>query len=99
MDTLNLRIFQTHDTEENWNKCLTFIPRAGEVIVYDIDANVKYERFKIGDGVTPICDLPFTVESMVAKMFNIQNNVIYADGGLIRDYKGLDKTSTDALLN
>ena len=53
------RIIQKHDIEANWNLATGFIPKQGEIIVYDIDENYTYERFKIGDGVTNVNDLPF----------------------------------------
>ena len=59
--TLNTRIVQKHDTQENWEKALNFIPKAGEIIVYDVDDNYSYARMKIGDGVTTVGNLPFTV--------------------------------------
>lgn len=55
------RIIQKHDIEANWNKAVNFVPMRGELIVYDIDDTHLYERFKIGDGVTNVSDLPFTV--------------------------------------
>jgi hypothetical protein len=59
--TLNTRIVQKHDTQERWEQALNFIPKAGEIIVYDIDDNYSYERFKIGDGKAKINELPFVV--------------------------------------
>lgn len=53
------RIIQKHDIEANWNLATDFIPKQGEIIVYDIDENYTYERFKIGDGVTNVNNLPF----------------------------------------
>lgn len=87
MNTLNLRIIHTHDTEANWNLCVNFVPRAGEIIVYDIDETHTYERFKIGDGVRNIVDLPFTIDYTLASMLNVQDNIIYADAGRITDYE------------
>lgn len=58
------RIQQKHDTAENWEKATGFIPKAGELIVYDIDANYDYERLKVGDGATPVTDLPFWDENV-----------------------------------
>lgn len=60
--TLNSRIILKHDTEENWSKAENFIPRQGEIIVYDVDDGYNYERFKIGDGVTNVNALPFSGE-------------------------------------
>ena len=53
------RIIHKHDIEENWDKATGFIPKQGEIIVYDIDDNYEYERIKIGDGETNVNNLPF----------------------------------------
>ena len=53
------RIIHKHDTEENWLKAVNFIPKKGELIIYDIDSIHIIERFKIGDGVNYVSDLPF----------------------------------------
>ena len=57
--TLQTRIQHKHDIEANWVKATTFKPKAGEIIIYDPDPNFTQPRFKVGDGVTPINDLPF----------------------------------------
>lgn len=59
---LKARIVHKHDTEVNWLKATTFIPKQGEIIVYDIDDNYSYERFKIGDGVQNVNALPFCIQ-------------------------------------
>lgn len=56
----NVRVINKHDTEENWLKAVNFRPQQGELIVYDADDKYSYERFKIGDGVTLVSDLPFS---------------------------------------
>lgn len=53
------RIIHKHDTAANWSKATTFIPKQGEIIVYDRDDNYDYERLKIGDGDTNVINLPF----------------------------------------
>lgn len=53
--TLNARLQQKHDTEENWLKAVNFIPRAGEIIVYD----GVFPRMKVGNGEDNVNDLPF----------------------------------------
>lgn len=58
---LNARIVHKHDVQSNWEKATNFIPMQGEIICFDIDENYDYERFKIGDGVTNVNDLPFVV--------------------------------------
>lgn len=87
MSSLNLRVIHTHDTAENWDKCTTFIPMAGELIVYDVDEDFPYERFKIGDGTHSINELEFTTDAIVKALFNVStNNVIKLDGGNITSY-------------
>jgi hypothetical protein len=34
-NTLNTRILLKHDTPERWNETPSFIPLAGEIIIYD----------------------------------------------------------------
>lgn len=57
------RHVQKHATESEWLKANIFIPKQAEIIVYDVDENHPYERFKIGDGVTLLADLPFSGSS------------------------------------
>ena len=39
--TLSARVIHMHDVDANWNKLPTFIPKQGEVIVYDPDEELK----------------------------------------------------------
>ena len=84
------RIIHKHDIEANWNKAVNFIPKQGEIIVYDIDDNHTVERFKIGDGKTTAINLPFYLEheidSILARITYLANNTIdanYSNGELI----------------
>lgn len=56
---INTRVQHKHDIEINWNKAINFIPKAGEIIIYDADANNTYPRIKIGDGVKTVSALDF----------------------------------------
>ena len=58
---LNARTQQKHDIEANWDKATNFIPKAGEIIVYDEDAAHPHPRMKIGDGTNYLADLEFLV--------------------------------------
>lgn len=60
MAEAKLRIKLKHDTEENWLKATTFKPLEGELIIYDVDSKHSAPRFKVGDGVKVVGDLPFT---------------------------------------
>ena len=61
--SFNTRIVHKHDIEANWQLAVNFIPKQGELIVYDIDENYSYQRLKIGDGTSNVNDLPFMNES------------------------------------
>lgn len=63
------RIIHKHDTEINWKKAINFIPKKGEIIIYDADDKVNYQRLKIGDGITVISDLPFYEDSFSWNQF------------------------------
>ena len=60
------RIQQKHDVAANWTKATNFIPKKGEIIIYDAEYNASGEetqavRFKIGDGSKTVNNLPFAV--------------------------------------
>lgn len=80
---IKTRIIHKHDTEENWNKATNFIPKQGEIIVYDIDSSHSYERIKVGDGMTNVISLPYVSETVVDAELSatsenpVQNKVIY----------------------
>lgn len=59
---LDTRIQQKHDIQSNWEKAVNFIPKAGEIIIYDVDANYAYPRIKIGNGTNYLRDLLFANE-------------------------------------
>lgn len=56
---IKTRIQHKHDLEVNWNNAAGFYPLPGELIIYDKDADHDYIRFKIGDGIDNVIDLPF----------------------------------------
>ena len=62
--TIKGRLVQKHDIEAHWNLATNFIPKQGELIIYDIDDNYDYERIKIGDGVSYVTDLPFILDNL-----------------------------------
>ena len=64
----NVRVINKHDTEANWLKATGFVPKQGELIVYDKDSTYNYERFKIGDGSTVVSSLPFADANKVDKV-------------------------------
>lgn len=72
---LNIRMVQKHDIKDNWDKAVNFIPKQGEIIVYDADINFPQERFKIGDGITPVSELPFSANGPIST----QGNPVFAE--------------------
>lgn len=63
------------DSEQNWNKALKFIPKQGEVIIYDCDDLVK---IKIGDGVTNVVNLPFAEEVVPSlEACHVEDEIIF----------------------
>lgn len=72
------RIVNKHAIESDWIKATNFVPLQGELVIYDIEIDAdgntltlpegrttpyNYERFKIGDGVTNVNELPFALET------------------------------------
>ena len=65
-DNIKSRIQLKNDIEENWNKAINFIPKKGELIIYNAESgeNINdkarlFPRLKIGDGITNVINLPF----------------------------------------
>lgn len=65
MAIVKTRLVIKHDTEENWNKAVNFIPYKGEQIIYDADTAYPFERYKIGNGADKVADLPFATHNEV----------------------------------
>ena len=90
------RIIIKHDTEENWQKAEHFIPRKGELIVYDRDNNYNYARIKIGDGERKVSDIEFIRDfSNNTSIIGEPNDPITAD--TINGAKNYAKNYADGL--
>ena len=63
--TIKTRTIVKNGLEEDWNKLAEFIPLKNEPIFYKPDANHENLRMKMGDGVTPLKDLPFVSMSSI----------------------------------
>lgn len=72
---LSSRIIHKHDVAANWSKATNFVPKQGELIVYDIDADYAYERIKIGDGTRNVNALPFVDDALRATLVEQINAV------------------------
>lgn len=51
-------IAHRNDIAENWGKAINFIPKKGEIIIYNAEGDTP-TKFKVGDGVRSVVDLPF----------------------------------------
>ena len=86
---LHTRIVLKHDLEVNWLSSANFIPMQGELIIYDTEVAqdgtiltlpegrstpYTYERFKLGDGINTVVNLPFVDETAVLKSTQILHN-------------------------
>lgn len=95
---LKTRIIHKHDTEERWNNKGNFIPKQGEIIVYDRDEQYSYERMKIGDGITSISELPFVTHLSQSELDNaIQNSLKNGNYSIDADTLGGISSSEYAL--
>ncbi len=56
---IKTRTIVKNGLESDWNKLPGFVPLANEPIFYKPDADHAYVRIKMGDGETPLKDLPF----------------------------------------
>lgn len=69
---VNARIQLKNDIEANWDLAVNFVPRQGELIIYNAesgDDEIKaYPRFKVGDGSTTVVNLPF-IKGLGATMY------------------------------
>ena len=64
----NIKSAFFHAKESEWKteELNSYIPKQGEIVIYDIDDVYAYERFKIGDGVQNVIDLPFYNDGFVS---------------------------------
>lgn len=96
----HIRIIQKHETEANWNKATKFIPKLGEVIIYDPDANHTTSRIKIGDGTMVVANLPFVQQGFIdSELSNtsenaVQNKVIKSELDKKQDFLMLKSEAT-----
>lgn len=97
------RIVHKHDTELNWSKATNFIPKQGEIIIYDIDSNHSYERIKIGDGTTKVNNLPFAdankVDKISGKSLSTNDYTTAEKNKLAGIAEGANKTIVDSELS
>lgn len=79
---INARFQQKHDIEANWIIAGEngFVPKDGEIIVYDADGNFDYPRLKIGDGQKNVNELPF-LDKAIWDQISTMNQIVAVDDG------------------
>ena len=93
---IKARFQQKHDIEANWNLATNFVPKQGELIVYDKDDENAVERLKIGDGTSTVSNLPFVVpEYEVITPEMISEMIDLSTGSYITDV--INKSNSDAM--
>ena len=65
--SINGVIIPRHDIEANWKNATDFVPRLGELIVYEADTTNPKVRFKFGDGRSNVNSLPFASSDIKAE--------------------------------
>lgn len=78
-NVLNSRVQLKADTEANWTMHSSFVPLAGETIIYVADATHPYPRMKVGDGSTTIANLPFINSGSAEK---VNHTLTFGAGGV-----------------
>lgn len=86
---INARIITKHDVAANWAKAVNFVPKQGEIIVYEAEAGIGgvagVPRLKVGDGVNKINYLKFITDPYVEK----RNGYGLSKNDFIDDYKNI----------
>lgn len=86
---INARIITKHDSAANWAKAVNFVPKEGELIVYEpepVNGGVSsVARLKVGDGVNKISNLKFITAPYVEK----QNGYGLSKNDFTDNYKNL----------
>lgn len=70
----NLKSVPFHATQAEWLS-INYIPKQGEIIIYDIDEVYSYLRFKTGDGVTQANELPFSLTTLTEVQIFVNNQI------------------------
>ena len=83
---MKARLSMLHKTEAEWRSLTTFIPEAGELVIYDPDTSYSYSRVKVGDGKLTVNELDFFVDSAAEATLEKHKYSEVIDAGLITDY-------------
>jgi hypothetical protein len=81
----NIKAIPFHGTAAEWENS-NYIPKDGEIIIYDVDENYNYKRIKVGNGSDIVSVLPFLDEDIASRILaletwsqEIEEKVAYID--------------------
>lgn len=95
----NVRFTPKGDIEANWNKAVGFVPLKKEIIEYLPDENNAAARFKVGDGVTSVQDLPFSGTDLEAVKKLIDEKISQNSKKVQPDWNQHDPVAADYIKN
>lgn len=104
--TIKTRIIHKHATESNWAKAINFVPKQGELIIYDdryIDSDGNEVivaddiRWKIGDGVTLVNDLRFANDVIITRLAALEK--IINNSPLVENFEGVSPLDAGTILD
>lgn len=75
--TFSSRIRHKNDSEAMWDLVPDFIPKRGELIIYNADDEHSTPRIKVGDGVTVLSRLPYVYEYKSLRADDDNNGTVY----------------------
>ena len=82
---MNTRISHLHRKAAEWLKLNSWVPEAGEFIVYDPDENFDYARVKVGDGKKTLQELDFFADASTLTLIQKQRYFETLDAGRVTD--------------
>ena len=83
---MKARVSQLYKTEAEWSGLPDFVPFKGEFVIFSPDKQHSYARLKIGDGSTPLKNLPFFIDFAIDDFVAGHCDKI-VDAGCVTDYK------------
>jgi hypothetical protein len=84
---MKARVSHLHKQETEWRKLDSWVPEAGELVVYDPDINYSYSRLKVGDGVRSLKELDFLIDSSALTLLKQRRYFEIIDAGRVTDFK------------
>lgn len=69
----NIKAIPFHGTAAEWENN-NYIPKDGEIIIYDIDENYNYKKIKIGNGTDIVSVLPFLDEDIDMSVYETKED-------------------------